>query len=41
MPGLTANVGFFDVAKPKKGEYVFWSAASGVVGQIVGHWAAC
>jgi hypothetical protein len=22
-------------------EYVFWSAASGVVGQIVGHWAAC
>uniref|UniRef100_A0ACD5XQT5 Uncharacterized protein n=1 Tax=Avena sativa TaxID=4498 RepID=A0ACD5XQT5_AVESA len=39
MPGLTAYVGFFDVAKPKKGEYVFVSAASGAVGQLVGQLA--
>jgi NADPH-dependent curcumin reductase CurA len=39
MPGLTAYVGFFHIAKPKKGEYVFVSAASGAVGQIVGQLA--
>nr|AAX99161.1 2-alkenal reductase [Hordeum vulgare subsp. vulgare] len=39
MPGLTAYVGFFDVAKPKKGDYVFVSAASGAVGQLVGQLA--
>ncbi|KAL5206441.1 hypothetical protein ABZP36_034650 [Zizania latifolia] len=39
MPGLTAYVGFFEVSKPKKGEYVFVSAASGAVGQIVGQLA--
>ncbi|KAL6642405.1 hypothetical protein ACP70R_020586 [Stipagrostis hirtigluma subsp. patula] len=39
MPGITAYFGLFDVAKPKKGEYVFVSAASGAVGQIVGQLA--
>uniref|UniRef100_A0A0A8XTJ2 Enoyl reductase (ER) domain-containing protein n=1 Tax=Arundo donax TaxID=35708 RepID=A0A0A8XTJ2_ARUDO len=39
MPGLTAYAGFFNVAKPKKGDYVFVSAASGAVGQIVGQLA--
>ncbi|KAM0833843.1 hypothetical protein ACQ4PT_064016 [Festuca glaucescens] len=39
MPGLTAYAGFFDVAKPKKGEYFFVSAASGAVGQLVGQLA--
>ncbi|CAN6344731.1 unnamed protein product [Urochloa humidicola] len=39
MPGLTAYAGLYDVAKPKKGEYVFVSAASGAVGQIVGQLA--
>ncbi|TVU51433.1 hypothetical protein EJB05_02864, partial [Eragrostis curvula] len=39
MPGLTADIGFFNVAKPKKGDYVFISAASGAVGQIVGQLA--
>ncbi|BAF29452.1 2-alkenal reductase (NADP(+)-dependent) [Oryza sativa Japonica Group] len=39
MPGLTAYAGFFEVSKPKKGEYVFISAASGAVGQIVGQLA--
>ncbi|KAM3258966.1 hypothetical protein ACQJBY_050623 [Aegilops geniculata] len=39
MPGLSAYVGFFDVGKPKKGDYVFVSAASGAVGQLVGQLA--
>lgn len=39
MSGLTAYSGFFDVSKPKKGDYVFVSAASGAVGQIVGQLA--
>ncbi|KAF8725402.1 hypothetical protein HU200_019921 [Digitaria exilis] len=39
MPGLTAWAGFFQVGKPKKGEYVFVSAASGAVGQLVGQLA--
>uniref|UniRef100_A0A0E0MKT8 Enoyl reductase (ER) domain-containing protein n=1 Tax=Oryza punctata TaxID=4537 RepID=A0A0E0MKT8_ORYPU len=37
--GLTAYAGFFEVSKPKKGEYVFVSAACGAVGQIVGQLA--
>ncbi|XP_037439834.1 2-alkenal reductase (NADP(+)-dependent)-like [Triticum dicoccoides] len=39
MPGLTAYAGFFDVSKPKKGDYVFVSSASGAVGQLVGQLA--
>ncbi|XP_058107283.1 2-alkenal reductase (NADP(+)-dependent)-like isoform X2 [Magnolia sinica] len=39
MPGLTAYVGFYEVCTPKKGEYVFVSAASGAVGQLVGQFA--
>jgi len=39
MPGFTAYVGFFEVCSPKKGEYVFVSAASGAVGQLVGQLA--
>ncbi|OWM67859.1 2-alkenal reductase (NADP(+)-dependent)-like [Punica granatum] len=37
--GLTAYVGFFEVCSPKKGEYVFVSAASGAVGHLVGQFA--
>lgn len=39
MPGFTAYAGFYEVCSPKKGEYVFVSAASGAVGQIVGQLA--
>ncbi|RWR96735.1 2-alkenal reductase NADP+-dependent [Cinnamomum micranthum f. kanehirae] len=39
MPGLTAYAGFNEVCSPKKGEYVFVSAASGAVGQLVGQFA--
>jgi NADPH-dependent curcumin reductase CurA len=39
LAGLTAYGGFFEVSKPKKGDYVFVSAASGAVGQIVGQLA--
>ncbi|XP_004508692.1 2-alkenal reductase (NADP(+)-dependent)-like [Cicer arietinum] len=39
MPGMTAYAGFFEVGKPKKGENVFVSAASGAVGQLVGQFA--
>ncbi|KAJ3678128.1 hypothetical protein LUZ60_001931 [Juncus effusus] len=39
MPGFTAYAGFYEVCKPKKGETVFVSAASGAVGQIVGQLA--
>lgn len=39
MPGLTAYGGFYEVCSPKKGEYVFVSAAAGAVGQIVGQFA--
>jgi NADPH-dependent curcumin reductase CurA len=35
IPGLTAYVGLYDVAKAKKGDCVFISAAAGAVGQIV------
>ncbi|CAN1178068.1 NADP-dependent alkenal double bond reductase P2 [Linum perenne] len=36
MPGVTAYFGFFNVCTPKKGEYVYVSATSGAVGQLVG-----
>ncbi|WVZ89099.1 hypothetical protein U9M48_035552 [Paspalum notatum var. saurae] len=39
MPGLTAWAGIFDLAKPKKGDYVFVSAALGAVGQVAGQLA--
>ncbi|KAF5725823.1 2-alkenal reductase (NADP(+)-dependent)-like [Tripterygium wilfordii] len=37
--GLTAYAGFFEICKPKKGEKVFVSAASGAVGNLVGQYA--
>lgn len=37
--GLTAYAGFFEVCKPKKGEKLFVSAASGSVGNLVGQYA--
>ena len=39
MPGLTAYSSFYEIGKPKKGETLFVSAASGAVGQIVGQLA--
>uniref|UniRef100_A0A2N9HWW5 Alcohol dehydrogenase-like C-terminal domain-containing protein n=1 Tax=Fagus sylvatica TaxID=28930 RepID=A0A2N9HWW5_FAGSY len=39
MPGMTAYAGFYEVCSPKKGEYVFISAAAGAVGQLVGQFA--
>ena len=39
MPGFTAYVGFYEVCSPKKGDYVYVSAASGAVGQLVGQLA--
>ncbi|VAH67072.1 2-alkenal reductase (NADP(+)-dependent) isoform X1 [Triticum aestivum] len=39
MPGFTAYVGFYEICSPKEGEFVFVSAASGAVGQIVGQLA--
>ncbi|OMP07687.1 Alcohol dehydrogenase superfamily, zinc-type [Corchorus olitorius] len=39
MPGFTAYVGLYEICSPKKGEYVFVSAASGAVGQLVGQLA--
>ena len=39
MPGLTAYSSFYEIGKPKKGELIFISAASGAVGQIVGQLA--
>jgi NADPH-dependent curcumin reductase CurA len=39
MPGVTAYAGFYEICSPKKGEYVFVSAASGAVGQLVGQFA--
>ncbi|KAF9610777.1 hypothetical protein IFM89_024633 [Coptis chinensis] len=39
MPGFSAYAGFYEVCSPKKGEYVFVSAASGAVGQLVGQLA--
>jgi NADPH-dependent curcumin reductase CurA len=37
--GMTAYGGLFEVCKPKKGEKVFVSAASGSVGSLVGQFA--
>jgi len=39
MPGKTAHYGLYTIGKPKKGETIFISAASGAVGQIVGQLA--
>ncbi|CAO2145996.1 unnamed protein product [Urochloa humidicola] len=39
MTGLTAYAGFMEVGRPKKGDSVFVSAASGAVGQVVGQLA--
>ena len=39
MPGMTAYVGLFDIGKPKPGETVVVSAASGAVGSVVGQLA--
>jgi NADPH-dependent curcumin reductase CurA len=39
MPGMTAFVGLHDIGKPKAGETVVVSAASGAVGSIVGQLA--
>jgi NADPH-dependent curcumin reductase CurA len=39
MPGLTAYSSLYEIAKPRKGETIFVSAASGAVGQIVGQLA--
>ncbi|KAL2836991.1 hypothetical protein BJY01DRAFT_258495 [Aspergillus pseudoustus] len=39
MPGLTAYSSFYEIGKPKKGDTIFISAASGAVGQIVGQLA--
>lgn len=36
MPGLTAYSSLYKIGKPKKGETIFVSAASGAVGQLVG-----
>lgn len=38
-PGLTAYASFYDIGKPKRGEVIFISAASGAVGQIAGQLA--
>ena len=39
MPGLTAYSSLYDIGKPKKGEVIFISAASGAVGAVVGQLA--
>jgi len=39
MPGITAYSSLYEIGKPKKGETIFISAASGAVGQIVGQLA--
>ncbi|KAD5803723.1 hypothetical protein E3N88_15083 [Mikania micrantha] len=39
MTGMTAYAGFYEICASKKGEYVFVSAASGAVGQLVGQFA--
>jgi NADPH-dependent curcumin reductase CurA len=38
-PGITAYGSLYEIGKPKKGETIFVSAASGAVGQIVGQLA--
>ena len=39
MPGVTAYSSFYEIGKPKKGEVIFISAASGAVGSLVGQLA--
>lgn len=39
MPGMTAYVGLFEIAKTKPDDHVFVSAASGAVGSVVGQLA--
>jgi len=39
MPGMTAYFGLFEVGRPRPGETVVVSAASGAVGQVVGQLA--
>jgi NADPH-dependent curcumin reductase CurA len=39
MPGLTAYSSLYEIGKPKKGETIFVSAASGAVGALVGQLA--
>lgn len=39
MPGLTAFSAFYEIGKPKIGETIFVSAASGAVGALVGQLA--
>jgi len=39
MPGITAYSSLYEIGKPKKGETIFVSAASGAVGQLVGQLA--
>jgi NADPH-dependent curcumin reductase len=39
MPGMTAWFGLFEIGKPKQGETVVVSAASGAVGSVVGQLA--
>jgi len=39
MPGLTAYSSLYEIGKPKKGETILVSAASGAVGQLVGQLA--
>ncbi|KAK2739087.1 hypothetical protein FQN55_009620 [Onygenales sp. PD_40] len=39
MPGVTAYSSLYEIGKPKKGETIFISAASGAVGQVVGQLA--
>ena len=36
MPGMTAYTGLLEIGKPKEGETVVVSAASGAVGSVVG-----
>ena len=36
---MTAYAGFYKICAPKKGEYVFVSAALGAFGQLVGKFA--
>ncbi|KVI04298.1 2-alkenal reductase (NADP(+)-dependent)-like [Cynara cardunculus var. scolymus] len=39
MPGFTAYAGFYEACAPKKGDYVYVSAATSAVGQLVGQLA--
>ncbi|GLU14996.1 hypothetical protein SLE2022_315260 [Rubroshorea leprosula] len=39
MAGMTAFIGFYEICSPKKGEYVYVSAALGAIGQLVGQFA--